>query len=563
MPKISSKLVSLSFGILVLIFAFAFYISAWTEPAAVPPGSNAATPLNVSNVGQSKAGGLILNTGGAPVGLIVQNGSVGIGTTDPQSPLHILRTGIANDPFIRFSLPDEPLEGPEWSLGVNDEQPYNFFEINRGTSLEYAAGDFVIGATGNIGFGTSTPTAPLQISRSGSGVDSWIDFNLYDETDHWSMGVNDETSNFFQIAHDRTLNSSSPYFSISSTGNVGIGTITPGYKLDVAGSINANQVCIAGNCTGSSSGSSGGLMTGNGSDGDVVISSSQSIPKRVMQYNNLTINSGSTLSGLSGTSFILVKGKLTVGGILSAESAGAAGGGQIVGNGYSFNGTYAYGGGGGQGATVAFLDGLSKTMFFSPFVVSSIGGGAAGGGSGSAVASGGVIGSNGDILTIAANGGAKGTSNITSGVAAGSTGAGGAGGGILIIRANEIEVLTGGVISVNGSNGGNAVQYQPTCGGIANACTAGGGGGAGGGLLIIVTPKITNNGTVRADGGNGGSGVGLIGYGGSGGNGGVVYLFTGIKLGTGVTNVNGGGAGTGPKGSGSAGTAGNIYEMGL
>ena len=44
---------------------------AWTEPSTVPPAGNAAAPLNVSSQGQSKAGGLILNTGGAAIGLIV------------------------------------------------------------------------------------------------------------------------------------------------------------------------------------------------------------------------------------------------------------------------------------------------------------------------------------------------------------------------------------------------------------------------------------------------------------------------------------------------------------
>jgi len=39
--------------------------------------------LNIGSTGQSKAGGLILNTGGAATGLIVQSGNVGIGTTTP------------------------------------------------------------------------------------------------------------------------------------------------------------------------------------------------------------------------------------------------------------------------------------------------------------------------------------------------------------------------------------------------------------------------------------------------------------------------------------------------
>jgi len=87
--QISYKIVSLVFAVLVICFAIAFYAIGWTEPSEAPPGGNVDAPLNTSSVGQSKAGGLILNTGGAVNGLIVDQGNVGIGTTDPGAKLHI------------------------------------------------------------------------------------------------------------------------------------------------------------------------------------------------------------------------------------------------------------------------------------------------------------------------------------------------------------------------------------------------------------------------------------------------------------------------------------------
>ena len=64
-------------------------VGAWVEPDQMPPGGNIAAPLNTGNVGQTKLGGLVLNTGGSAIGLIVEKGLVGIGTTTPQAELDV------------------------------------------------------------------------------------------------------------------------------------------------------------------------------------------------------------------------------------------------------------------------------------------------------------------------------------------------------------------------------------------------------------------------------------------------------------------------------------------
>lgn len=87
--KVSSKLVPISLGVLGLIFLISFYILAWQEPTQAPPGGNVPAPLHTGAAGQAKAGGLILNTGGASIGLIVQAGDVGIGTTAPGARLDV------------------------------------------------------------------------------------------------------------------------------------------------------------------------------------------------------------------------------------------------------------------------------------------------------------------------------------------------------------------------------------------------------------------------------------------------------------------------------------------
>lgn len=66
---------SIVLGLLIAV-GISYVQAAWQGPTASPPNANAEAPLNVSSAGQSKAGGLILNTGGATNGLVVANGAV-------------------------------------------------------------------------------------------------------------------------------------------------------------------------------------------------------------------------------------------------------------------------------------------------------------------------------------------------------------------------------------------------------------------------------------------------------------------------------------------------------
>jgi hypothetical protein len=79
----------LIFSIIATIFIVNFLVFAWTEPASSPPNNNVSAPLNIGNTGQSKAGGLILNVGGASNGLIIANGNVGIGMSNPSKKLDV------------------------------------------------------------------------------------------------------------------------------------------------------------------------------------------------------------------------------------------------------------------------------------------------------------------------------------------------------------------------------------------------------------------------------------------------------------------------------------------
>jgi len=55
---VSPKVVSLVFGIFIILFAAGFYIFAWQEPSQIAPGGNVATPLNTGSLPQSKSGSI-------------------------------------------------------------------------------------------------------------------------------------------------------------------------------------------------------------------------------------------------------------------------------------------------------------------------------------------------------------------------------------------------------------------------------------------------------------------------------------------------------------------------
>lgn len=72
-----------------LLFSAGLQTFAFTQPSTSPPNADSYAPLTTSPTAQSKQGGLLLNTGGATNGLIVQSGNVGIGISSPSQMLDV------------------------------------------------------------------------------------------------------------------------------------------------------------------------------------------------------------------------------------------------------------------------------------------------------------------------------------------------------------------------------------------------------------------------------------------------------------------------------------------
>lgn len=247
-----------------------------------------------------------------------------------------------------------------------------------------------------------------------------------------------------------------------------------------------------------------GQFAGDGSDGDVTISSNTAIDSFIKNYNNLTIDATFTLSPSSsapyGSLFICVKETITINGIISASYKGGAGGlSREDGDGYiGQQGMYAgaasevacasLGGAGGGGGRQYGTDA-----------------GGNGGGAGGTGGIGGVSGGNGsvitpvkasliefrskeDILNSLGGGGGGGSSTANGG-----PGNGGAGGALIYIECDTF-ILNSGASIVSLGQASVAEEFDK-------------GGGGGGGVVLIRARVIqTNDGTITVTGGIGGGG---------------------------------------------------------
>lgn len=240
--------VALVLSVLALSLSVSYLVSAWAEPpyggcavppCPLPPAGNAPAPINISSTAQTKTGNLAVNAlgisgvgvnAGDPPVLWAPNGNVGFGTVaNPVARLEIdMRTPtaeglhISRDAAAAFSY-----------LNIENELGNPIFKVHE---------------NGNVGIGTTNPTADLHIVPGEVHLESKTSGNYADIhfKNNYSVGpVNGREYVIGNYAPDmadpniqnkffiRDNTSSINRFIIDENGNIGIGTAMPNAKLDI------------------------------------------------------------------------------------------------------------------------------------------------------------------------------------------------------------------------------------------------------------------------------------------------------------------------------------------
>ncbi len=219
---------------------------ALTTDSPFVTGANINSSSNTLAIGSTGAAPVALFTGNTERVRIDSSGNLGVGTTSPDNKLEVtvgdnaginIEQASANQTgFFNFRDADGALAGR-----ISYDHSNNSMRLATNETERVR-----IDSVGNVGIGTSSPATLLHISATNP------EFRLQGTNGTGSVhkirstGLNSEALQITSAGDTyynanlqvfRAANESTEYMRINSSGNVGIGTSTPGAKLDVNGEV--------------------------------------------------------------------------------------------------------------------------------------------------------------------------------------------------------------------------------------------------------------------------------------------------------------------------------------
>lgn len=170
-------------------------------------------------------------------GITINDSNVGIGTTTPIAPLQVVDSGVdwaARFDNINGNVNLAYKDGNGMHIGMKPDAPGNpyLLQLNVGRPV------FQINKDGNVGIGTPSPIAPLQV------VDSGVDWAARFNNANGDVRLAYKDGSGIYVAVDPNipgnpyllqLNAGRPVLHVNKNGNVGIGTNNPTAPLQVIG----------------------------------------------------------------------------------------------------------------------------------------------------------------------------------------------------------------------------------------------------------------------------------------------------------------------------------------
>lgn len=204
-------------------------ISATSTGGYIGTSNNNSFGVRTNNIDQI----FILDTTGG------SNAMVGIGTTTPTAKLTI--QGVAGQSILNIasSSGSSILSiNQNGYVGINDPSSIYQFHVDGGSYGAIVGSTDGVGYSGVVGYGNDGPGVHGQSGgSSGTGVSGQGQTGVY------GVGPNNDSIGVRGVSHGVNgiggkFEASSGYALITTDGNVGIGTATPQYKLDVNGDVN-------------------------------------------------------------------------------------------------------------------------------------------------------------------------------------------------------------------------------------------------------------------------------------------------------------------------------------